>query len=225
MKISIAGTGKIAEEVLRMLHKDFSGKIEVTGIYAREKSIEHAIDLCQAYAPTGFVFTDYARMLQEAEADFVYIANANHDIMVGGYKYFKASGVGKRLVPRDSYIFAAMNVVSEECTETSGFLTEARNTVNRRRGVKEVTKGNFDITNSKCIEIEKYTTNSIRKLVRKKQNGQYRRQLDPELAKEYAKNVRQTIEDTQKNMAKDKNTALNAGKSKEVPVKGARKSI
>lgn len=78
MKISIAGTGKIAEEVLRMLHKDFSGKIEVTGIYAREKSIEHAIDLCQAYAPTGFVFTDYARMLQEAEADFVYIANANH---------------------------------------------------------------------------------------------------------------------------------------------------
>ena len=153
------------------------------------------------------------------------IANANHDIMVGGYSYFKASGVGKRLVPRDSYIFAAMNVVSEECTETSGFLTEARNTVNRRRGVKEVTKGNFDITNPKCIEIEKYTTNSIRKLVRKKQNGQYRRQLDPELAKEYAKNVRQTIEDTQKNMAKDKNTALNAGKSKEVPVKGARKSI
>jgi predicted dehydrogenase len=78
MKISIAGTGKIAGEVLRMLHEDFAGKIEVTGIYAREQSVEHAIDLCQAYAPTGFVYTDYARMLQEAEADFVYIANANH---------------------------------------------------------------------------------------------------------------------------------------------------
>ena len=78
MKISIAGTGKIAEEVLRMLHEDFAGKIEVTGIYAREQSVEHAIDLCQAYAPTGFVYTDYGRMLQEAEADFVYIANANH---------------------------------------------------------------------------------------------------------------------------------------------------
>lgn len=153
------------------------------------------------------------------------IANANHDIMVGGYKYFKASGVGKKMVPPDSYVFTAMNVVSEECTETSGFLTEARNTVNRRRGVKEVTKGNFDITNPKCIDIEKYTTNRIRKLVRKNQNGQYRRQLDPELAKEYAKNVRQTIEDTQKNMAKDKNTALAAGKSKEAPVKGSRKSI
>ena len=153
------------------------------------------------------------------------IANANHDIMVGGYKYFKASGVGKKMVPSDSYVFVAMNVVSEECTETSGFLTEARNTVNRRRGVKEVTKGNFDITNPKCIDIEKFTTNSIRKLVRKNQNGQYRRQLDPELAKEYAKNVRQTIEDTQKNMAKDKNTALAAGKSKEAPVKGSRKSI
>ena len=78
MKISIAGTGKIAEEVMRMLHEDFSDKIEVTGIYAREQSVENAIDLCQAYAPTGFVFTDYPRMLQEAEADFVYIANANH---------------------------------------------------------------------------------------------------------------------------------------------------
>ena len=78
MKISIAGTGKIAEEVMRMLHNDFRGEIEVTGVYAREQSVEHAIDLCQAYAPTGFVYTDYQRMLQEAEADFVYIANANH---------------------------------------------------------------------------------------------------------------------------------------------------
>ena len=63
---------------MRMLHEDFAGKIEVTGIYAREKSVEHAIDLCQDFAPTGFVYTDYGRMLQEAEADFVYIANANH---------------------------------------------------------------------------------------------------------------------------------------------------
>lgn len=78
MKISIAGTGKIAEEVMRMLHDEFGSKIEVTGIYAREHSVEHAIDLCQAYAPTGFVYTDYQQMLQEAEADFVYIANANH---------------------------------------------------------------------------------------------------------------------------------------------------
>lgn len=78
MKISIAGTGKIVEEVLRMFCNEFKGKIEVTGIYAREHSIEHAIDLCQAYAPTGFVYTDFDRMLQEAEADYVYIANANH---------------------------------------------------------------------------------------------------------------------------------------------------
>ena len=78
MKISIAGTGKIAEEVMRMLHKDFLNEIEVTGIFAREHSIEHAINLCQAFAPTGFVYTDYQRMLKESEADFVYIANANH---------------------------------------------------------------------------------------------------------------------------------------------------
>ena len=78
MKISIAGTGKIVGEVLQMIHKEFAGKIEVTGIYSREHSVEHAIDLCQAYAQTGFVYTDYERMLQEAEADYVYIANANH---------------------------------------------------------------------------------------------------------------------------------------------------
>lgn len=78
MKISIAGTGKIVGEVLEMLSQEFEGKIEVTGIYAREKSVEHAIDLCMKYAPNGFVFTDYDRMLQEAEADYVYVANANH---------------------------------------------------------------------------------------------------------------------------------------------------
>ncbi len=78
MKLSIVGTGKIAGEVMEMLHRDFAGKIEVTGLFAREQSVEHAIDLMMAYAPTGFVYTDYDRMLAEAEADFVYIANANH---------------------------------------------------------------------------------------------------------------------------------------------------
>lgn len=78
MKISIAGTGKIAEEVMEMLQREFSGRIEVTGIFAREQSVEHAIDLCMKYAPNGFVFTNFDRMLHEAEADFVYIANANH---------------------------------------------------------------------------------------------------------------------------------------------------
>ena len=61
-----------------MLSQEFAGKIEVTGIYAREHSVEHAIDLCMEHAPNGFVYTDYDRMLQEAEADYVYIANANH---------------------------------------------------------------------------------------------------------------------------------------------------
>ena len=78
MKLSIVGTGKIVGEVLRMLHSDFPDTITVTGIFAREQSVEHAIDLCMAYAPNGFVYTDYERMLREAEADFVYIANANH---------------------------------------------------------------------------------------------------------------------------------------------------
>lgn len=68
----------IVGEVLRMLRDEFDGRIRVTGILSREGSVEHAIDLCEEYAPEAFVFTDFARMLDEAEADFVYIANANH---------------------------------------------------------------------------------------------------------------------------------------------------
>lgn len=78
VKISIAGTGKIVEEVLGMFCREFPTRIEVTGILAREQSIERAVDLCEQYAQKAFVFTDFNRMLDEAEADYVYIANANH---------------------------------------------------------------------------------------------------------------------------------------------------
>ncbi len=79
MKISIAGTGKIVAEVLEMLQKEMPTQVEVTVIYVHSpQNIEHAIDLCEAYAPSGFVFTDYDRMLLEAPADYVYIANTNH---------------------------------------------------------------------------------------------------------------------------------------------------
>jgi len=114
MKISIAGTGKIAEEVMRMLHSDFPRKIEVTGIYAREKSVEHAIDLCQAYAPTGFVYTDYERMLQEAESDFVYIANANH---VHHEYAMQALMAGKNVIVEKP--IAANRVQTEELIDTA----------------------------------------------------------------------------------------------------------
>lgn len=95
MKISIAGTGKIVEEVLQMFQREFPNDIEVTGIYAREQSVEHAIDLCMEYARNGFVYTDYDRMLQEAEADYVYIANANH---VHHYYASKAMAAGHNVI-------------------------------------------------------------------------------------------------------------------------------
>ena len=114
MKISIAGTGKIVSEVLQMIHKDFAGKIEVTGIYSREHSVEHAIDLCQAYAPTGFVYTDYERMLQEAEADYVYIANANH---VHHEYAMKAMIAGKNVIIEKP--IAVDRVQTEELIDTA----------------------------------------------------------------------------------------------------------
>lgn len=114
MKISIAGTGKIVAEVLQMIHKEFAGKIEVTGIYSREHSVEHAIDLCQAYAPTGFVYTDYERMLQEAEADYVYIANANH---VHHEYAMKAMMAGKNVIVEKP--IAVDRVQTEELIDTA----------------------------------------------------------------------------------------------------------
>ena len=114
MKISIAGTGKIVGEVLQMIHKEFAGKIEVTGIYSREHSVEHAIDLCQAYAPTGFVYTDYERMLQEAEADYVYIANANH---VHHEYATKAMMAGKNVIVEKP--IAVDRVQTEELIDTA----------------------------------------------------------------------------------------------------------
>ncbi len=114
MKISIAGTGKIVGEVLQMIHKEFAGKIEVTGIYSREHSVEHAIDLCQAYAQTGFVYTDYERMLQEAEADYVYIANANH---VHHEYAMKAMMAGKNVIIEKP--IAVDRVQTEELIDTA----------------------------------------------------------------------------------------------------------
>lgn len=97
-----------------MLHEEFLDKIEVTGIYAREHSVEHAIDLCQAYAPTGFVYTDYPRMLQEAEADFVYIANANHV----HYEYaIQAMMAGKNVIVEKP--IAVNRVETEELIDTA----------------------------------------------------------------------------------------------------------
>lgn len=114
MKISIAGTGKIVGEVLQMIHEEFAGKIEVTGIYSREHSVEHAIDLCQAYAQTGFVYTDYERMLQEAEADYVYIANANH---VHHEYAMKAMLAGKNVIVEKP--IAVDRVQTEELIDTA----------------------------------------------------------------------------------------------------------
>ena len=114
MKISIAGTGKIVGEVLQMIHKEFAGKIEVTGIYSREHSVEHAINLCQAYAQTGFVYTDYERMLQEAEADYVYIANANH---VHHEYAMKAMMAGKNVIVEKPV--AVDRVQTEELIDTA----------------------------------------------------------------------------------------------------------
>lgn len=78
MKICIVGTGKIVAEVLLMLKEELANEIEVTGIYSREKSVEKTQAMLEKTGYQVPIYTDYQRMLQEAESDFVYIANANH---------------------------------------------------------------------------------------------------------------------------------------------------
>ena len=78
MKISIVGTGKIVHEVMHMLADELPDKITVTGIYARPQSEENAKILAKETGSKAIVYTGYDQMLEEAEADFVYIANANH---------------------------------------------------------------------------------------------------------------------------------------------------
>ena len=78
MKICIVGTGKIVAEVLLMLKEELANEIEVTGIYSREKSVEKTQAMLEKTGCQVPIYTDYQRMLQEAESDFVYIANANH---------------------------------------------------------------------------------------------------------------------------------------------------
>ena len=74
MRISIIGTGMIATEVITMLKTEAKG-VEITSIFShsnREKA--------QTLAKLNHIeriYTDYAQLLKEDDADFVYIALVN----------------------------------------------------------------------------------------------------------------------------------------------------
>lgn len=74
MKICVIGSGKIAKEVIGALH-DEAPEIGVTGIFAHSNKAT-AEKIAAEYAIPE-VYTDYARLLAEDTADFVYVANVN----------------------------------------------------------------------------------------------------------------------------------------------------
>jgi len=81
MRISVAGTGMIAEEVLKMLKKNFSDIYKVSAIYARGhedgRSRKKAEAILSETFPTAKIYESYREMLVLDDANFVYIANVN----------------------------------------------------------------------------------------------------------------------------------------------------
>ena len=75
MKISIVGTGMIATEVISLLKTEVKG-IEITSIFSH--SNEEKAELIAKMNHIGRIYTDYAQLLKEDKADFVYIALVNN---------------------------------------------------------------------------------------------------------------------------------------------------
>ena len=75
MKISIVGTGMIATEVISLLKTEVKG-IEITSIFSH--SNEEKAELLAKMNHIGRIYTDYAQLLKEDKADFVYIALVNN---------------------------------------------------------------------------------------------------------------------------------------------------
>ena len=74
MKISIVGTGMIATEVITLLKTEVKG-IDITSIYSH--SNEEKAEYLAKMNHIERIYTDYAQLLKEDKADFVYIALVN----------------------------------------------------------------------------------------------------------------------------------------------------
>jgi len=74
MKLAIIGTGKIVHEAFKALQS--VKNIQVKALYARAHSIEKAHELATSYQ-VGSIYTDYDKLLQEADIDTVYIGLVN----------------------------------------------------------------------------------------------------------------------------------------------------
>lgn len=74
LKISVVGTGKIVREVLPLVLRE-DMRYTVTSIYVH-RSFDDAANLAATYGiPT--IYTDYESLLENDDADFIYIANIN----------------------------------------------------------------------------------------------------------------------------------------------------
>ena len=74
MKISIIGTGMIATEVITLLKTEVKG-IEITSIFSHSNT--EKAEFLAKMNHIERIYTDYAQLLKEDKADFVYIALVN----------------------------------------------------------------------------------------------------------------------------------------------------
>jgi len=74
MRLALAGTGSLAQDLLRAVQQ--TEDVEVTAIYHHSPDPEAAGKLAESYGIRE-IYDDYSRMVRLAKADFVYIALVN----------------------------------------------------------------------------------------------------------------------------------------------------
>ena len=174
MKLAIIGTGKIVHEALNALTAVDS--IQVRGIYARPHSVQTGEELARQYG-IGEVYTDYDRLLAEADVDAVYIGLVN----CAHFSYTKAALLAGKHVILEKPLTSTLEEAQELrriSKETGCYVLEAiTSTHNKVFGhMKEVLK---DLGQ---IRIAQFTFSQYSSRYADYLNGKIAPAFDPELS-------------------------------------------
>lgn len=122
MKLSVIGTGGIVREALTAI--DYVPQIALTSIFARPHSQDKAERLAKDFSLPVNIYTDYAKLLREDDADFVYIGLVNS----AHYEYAKqALLAGKNVIVEKPFTtnYAEAAELAELAQRKNLFLFEA----------------------------------------------------------------------------------------------------
>lgn len=122
-----------------------------------------------------------AREKYDQDKLFKKAAVLNQSICISACERLKATG--KNFTEDCGFSAIALNTIMKHNIRGENYVLEAYRAVNRARGVSEPRPGVFDITTSKYVDFDNYTTNTLKRKIRKYQDGNNLRELDGELLK------------------------------------------